>query len=117
MWEELVVKRYLCAKTAGLLTLEYYLLISLFAEDLEIYGVKIVEAEQQPAPRPHNERPADLSPDCSAFQRDCCADKLGGGIYRGLSFALPGDGGPSMSVERGVSLTIYISTYSFSPSE
>ena len=43
MWEELVVKRYLCAKTAGLLTLEYYLLISLFAEDLEIYGVKIVE--------------------------------------------------------------------------
>ena len=43
VWEELVVKRYLCAKTAGLLTLEYYLLISLFAEDLEIYGVKIVE--------------------------------------------------------------------------
>ena len=43
MREELVVKRYLCAKTAGLLTLEYYLLISLFAEDLEIYGVKIVE--------------------------------------------------------------------------
>ena len=67
--------------------------------------------------RCQNERPADLSPDCSAFQRDCCADKLGGGIYRGLSFVLPGDGGSSMSVERGVSLTIYISTYSFSPSE
>ena len=118
MWEELVVKRYLCAKTAGLLTLEYYLLISLFAEDLEIYGVKIVEWQNSnQRPRPHNERPADLSPDCSAFQRDCCADKLGGGIYRGLSFALPGDGGPSMSVERGVSLTIYISTYSFSLSE
>ena len=47
MWEELVVKRYLCAKTAGLLTLEYYLLISLFAEDLEIYGVKIIERKNK----------------------------------------------------------------------
>ena len=116
MWEELVVKRYLCAKTAGLLTLEYYLLISLFAEDLEIYGVKIVEWQNS------NQRPGLTMSGQQifrpiAFQRDCCADKLGGGIYRGLSFALPGDGGPSMSVERGVSLTIYISTYSFSLSE
>ena len=43
MWEELVVKRYLCAKIAGPLILEYYLLVSPLAEDLEIYGVKIVE--------------------------------------------------------------------------
>ena len=43
VWEELVVKRYLCAKTAGPLTLEYYLLVSPLVEELEIYGVKIVE--------------------------------------------------------------------------
>ena len=30
-------------KTAGPLTLEYYLLVSPLAEELEIYGVKIVE--------------------------------------------------------------------------
>ena len=41
--EELVAKRYLCAKIAGPLILEYYLLVSPLAEDLEIYGVKIVE--------------------------------------------------------------------------
>lgn len=117
MWEELVVKRYLCAKTAGLLTLEYYLLISLFAEDLEIYGVKIVEWQNS------NQRPGltmsgqQIFRPLLCFPKGRCADKLGGGIYRGLSFALPGDGGPSMSVERGVSLTIYISTYSFSLSE
>ena len=43
MREELVAKRYLCAKIAGPLILEYYLLVSPLAEDLEIYGVKIVE--------------------------------------------------------------------------
>ena len=43
MREELVVKRYFCAKASGPLTLEYYLLVSPLAEDLEIYGVKIVE--------------------------------------------------------------------------
>lgn len=43
MREELVVKHYFCTKTAGLLALEYYLLISPLAEELEIYGVKIVE--------------------------------------------------------------------------
>lgn len=41
--EKLVAKCYLCAKTAGPLTLEYYLLVSPLAEELEIYGVKIVE--------------------------------------------------------------------------
>ena len=43
MQKELVVKRYFCAKASGPLTLEYYLLVSPLAEDLEIYGVKIVE--------------------------------------------------------------------------
>ena len=43
MREKLVAKCYLCAKTAGPLILEYYLLVSPLAEDLEIYGVKIVE--------------------------------------------------------------------------
>ena len=43
MREELVAKRYLCAKIAGPLILEYYLLVSPLAEDLEIYGVKIIE--------------------------------------------------------------------------
>ena len=43
MREELVAKRYLCPKIAGPLILEYYLLVSPLAEDLEIYGVKIVE--------------------------------------------------------------------------
>lgn len=43
MREELVAKRYLCAKIAGPLILEYYLLVSPLAEELEIYGVKIVE--------------------------------------------------------------------------
>ena len=43
MREELVVKRYSCAKASGPLTLEYYLLVSPLAEDLEIYGVKIGE--------------------------------------------------------------------------
>ena len=38
--EKLVAKCYLCAKTAGPLTLEYYLLVSPLAEELEIYGVK-----------------------------------------------------------------------------
>ena len=41
--EKLVAKCYLCAKTAGPLTLEYYLLVSPLVEELEIYGVKIVE--------------------------------------------------------------------------
>ena len=41
--EKLVAKCYLCAKTAGPLTFEYYLLVSPLAEELEIYGVKIVE--------------------------------------------------------------------------
>ena len=34
MREELVAKRYLCAKIAGPLILEYYLLVSPLAEDL-----------------------------------------------------------------------------------
>ena len=117
MWEELVVKRYLCAKTAGLLTLEYYLLISLFAEDLEIYGVKIVEWQNS------NQRPGLTMSGQQIFRPIALLSK--GTVvptslvveFIGLSFALPGDGGPSMSVERGVSLTIYISTYSFSLSE
>ena len=52
MREELVVKRYFCAKASGPLTLEYYLLVSPLAEDLEIYGVKLLSggAEQRPAP-------------------------------------------------------------------
>lgn len=41
--EKLVVRRYFYLKMAGPLVLEYYLLISPLAEDLEIYGVKIVE--------------------------------------------------------------------------
>ena len=41
--EKLVAKCYLCAKRAGPLTLEYYLLVSPLVEELEIYGVKIVE--------------------------------------------------------------------------
>lgn len=45
MREELVVKRYFCAKASGPLTLEYYLLVSPLAEDLEIYGIKIVERQ------------------------------------------------------------------------
>ena len=41
--EKLVSKCYLCAKTAGQLTLLFYILVSPLAEELEIYGVKIVE--------------------------------------------------------------------------
>lgn len=41
--EELVAKRHFCANALGPLTLEYYLLVSPLAEELEIYGVKIVE--------------------------------------------------------------------------
>lgn len=43
MREKLVVKQYFYSKMAGPLILEYYLLISPLAKDLEIYGVKIVE--------------------------------------------------------------------------
>ena len=73
MREELVAKRYLCAKIAGPLILEYYLLVSPLAEDLEIYGVKIVERRS----RSHNERSENPSPDRPAFQRDCYANKSG----------------------------------------
>ena len=41
--EKLVVRRYFYSKMAGPLILEYYLLVSPLAKDLEIYGVKIVE--------------------------------------------------------------------------
>lgn len=43
MREKLVVRRYFYSKMAGPLILEYYLLVSPLAKDLEIYGVKIVE--------------------------------------------------------------------------
>ena len=48
MREELVAKRYLCAKIAGPLILEYYLLVSPLAEDLEIYGCLLYTS---PSPR------------------------------------------------------------------
>ena len=63
MREELVAKRYLCAKIAGPLILEYYLLVSPLAEDLEIYGVKIVEWSSRYRSRSHNERSENPSPD------------------------------------------------------
>lgn len=43
MRERLVVKRYFYSRMVGPLILEYYLLVSPLAKDLEIYGVKIVE--------------------------------------------------------------------------
>lgn len=43
MRERLVVKRYFYSRMAGPLILEYYLLVSPLAKDLEIYGVKIIE--------------------------------------------------------------------------
>ena len=78
MREKLVAKCYLCAKTAGPLILEYYLLVSPLAEELEIYGVKIVERRSSRyRSRSHNERSENPSPDRPAFQRDCYANKSG----------------------------------------